>query len=394
MSYLVAEALSRYGATEVIAILSKEVGPLGGDESKSIVSAFLRTNPFDPMVIPAAGTSTTASFFPMLGVVIGYVDSDGYTALQKNGLVESIALAPELSLIRGEFSTNGVAESWHIDHFGLPALWEAGYRGQGVEIGHLDTGVNQHDMLKGAIAEKVVIGPDGKVDISATFADDSSGHGTHTAGILVGREYMGRNYGVAPMARLLTAKVVGTNSKTRLLGGLEWLLTRQARIISISLGVMGYSDFLETVFERIRSAGVLPVVAIGNEGAGTSRSPGNYSSCLSVGAVDQSNLIWSDSGSIRFNRESRPTRPDLVAPGASVASASSDGGVKLLSGTSQAAPFVAGVAALLSCARPDMPLVDIESSMLDTAELATLDSVRAGRGLINPGKALELLLTK
>src|SRR5205814_7481129 len=101
------------------------------------------------------------------------------------------------------------------------------------------------------------------------------------------------------------------------------------------------------------SAGVLPVFAIGNEGPGTSRSPGNYTETLSVGAVDRHMRVPAFSSSIHFNRDLDPDQPDLVAPGVGVISARPGGGYMAMDGTSMATPHVTGVAALLWEAKPE-----------------------------------------
>src|SRR5262249_37569694 len=152
--------------------------------------------------------------------------------------------------------------------------------------------------------------------------------------------------GVAPKVSLYAANVIGPNSNTRLLGGIQWAVTTGARVISMSVGVFGYKPYLEPVFNTIRQSGILPIVAIGNEGPDTSRSPGNYATALSVGAVDIHGQVWPDSASQTFLRQSDPIVPDVVAPGVNISSTRRGGGLEARTGTSQATPFVTGLAAL------------------------------------------------
>jgi hypothetical protein len=70
------------------------------------------------------------------------------------------------------------------------------------------------------------------------------------------------------------------------LQGLEWCLQKEVHILNLSLGITGYRPAFIKLIQTIRENGILPIVAIGNEGQGISRSPGNYRECLSVGAVD------------------------------------------------------------------------------------------------------------
>ena len=70
----------------------------------------------------------------------------------------------------------------------------------------------------------------------------------------------------------------------RVLGGMNWAVGKGIRILSMSLGLRGFRDDFRVVTQILRDRNVLPVFAIGNEGAGSSRSPGNYPEALSVGA--------------------------------------------------------------------------------------------------------------
>ena len=183
---------------------------------------------------------------------------------------------------------------------------------------------------------------------------DSDEHGTHTAGTIAGRPVGGRHVGVAPGARLASAIVIeGGDAIARVLGGMDWALGLGARVLSLSLGFRGWwPDFL-AVTRVLRQKGVLPVFAVGNEYAGSSRSPGNYPEALSVGACGEDDRVADFSSSQRFNRKKDPVVPDLVAPGVGIVSAKPGGGYQAMDGTSMATPHVAGLAALLLEAEPE-----------------------------------------
>jgi subtilisin family serine protease len=143
---------------------------------------------------------------------------------------------------------------------------------------------------------------------------------------------------------------------------------------------------------RLRGNGVLPIIAIGNEGRGFSRSPGNYPEALSIGAIDSNDRIASFSSSIRFNRDVEPDQPDCVAPGVNVISAKPGGGVQAMSGTSMATPHAAGVAALLFESRPTATPDQVEKAILTTCKpLASETKERYGHGLIDPVAAIAAL---
>ena len=154
----------------------------------------------------------------------------------------------------------------------------------------------------------------------------------------------------------------------RVLGGMNWAVGKGIRILSMSLGLRGFRDDFEVVTQILRDRNVLPVFAIGNEGAGSSRSPGNYPEALSVGAHDRQGLIADFSSSQRFGRSDDPLVPDLVAPGVDIISARPGGGFQSMDGTSMATPHVAGLAALLLQAMPNATPDQIEEAIFASCE--------------------------
>ena len=206
--------------------------------------------------------------------------------------------------------------TWGLDRLRAREAWKAGFTGEGVIVGHLDTGVDgKHPALKGAIASFAEFDFLGE-RIPGAKPRDSDEHGTHTAGTIVGREVDGSQFGVAPGAKLASALVIeGGNIVARILGGMDWIVGEGAKVLSMSLGIRGFHDEFLPLMQAIRNRGVLPVIAAGNEGAGTSRSPGNYDNVLSIGACDENDRIPSFSSSQRIVRPIDPLVPDIVAPG-------------------------------------------------------------------------------
>jgi len=150
------------------------------------------------------------------------------------------------------------------------------------------------------------------------------------------------------------------------------------------------ADFLDIV-QVLRDSGVLPVIAVGNEGPGTSRSPGNYPNALSVGACDAAGEVADFSSSQRFKRRTQPLTPDLVAPGVDVISAKPGGCWRTLSGSSMATPHVAGLAALLMQARPQASIAQVERAIFRSAQRGAMDRERVNRGAVHAGRALTAL---
>src|SRR5262249_22763279 len=154
-----------------------------------------------------------------------------------------------LSLIRPVAATEvspAKGPTWGIGRLNVAKLWAQGFTGQGVLIGHLDTGVDaKHPALKGAIAKFAEFDEMGEEVPNAT-AHDSGEHGTHTAGTIVGRPVKGSQFGVAPGATLASAMVIeGGNVIARVLAGMNWIIGEGAKILSMSLGLRGFrGEFL------------------------------------------------------------------------------------------------------------------------------------------------------
>jgi subtilisin len=160
----------------------------------------------------------------------------------------------------------------------------------------------------------------------------------------------------------------------------------------MSLGLRGYTPAFEVLMAALRSANVLPIIAVGNEFANTSRSPGNYDNVLSIGAIGEDDKVADFSGSQRFNRTTDPLVPDLVAPGVDVLSCVPGGRYGKMSGTSMATPHVAGLAALLLQARPNATALQLETAILQSCALVPgMPAARANRGLPDGVKAFSLL---
>jgi subtilisin family serine protease len=334
--------------------------------------------------------------YPRLGVSLGFVDREGVHALEAHPEVEMVYGAQAVGIVRPVRTASAALRyklTWGLQALRIDKLWAQGLTGQGVRVGHLDTGVDDtHPALKRRVAgfaEWDLLGR----RVEGAAPHDSDQHGTHTAGLIAGKPVGGRAIGVAPECEFYSGLVIeGGAVLARVLGGMEWLLDAGVRVLNMSLGWRGWDPSFLVVTRRLRQQGVLPVFAIGNEGPGTSRSPGNYPETLSVGAIDRNRRVAPFSGSVRFNRDRDPDQPDLVAPGVGIISARRGGGYQSMDGTSMATPYVAGVAALLWQARPDATVDQIELAIRQTCvKLEGEDPLRYGDGMVNPLAALAAL---
>jgi subtilisin family serine protease len=340
-----------------------------------------------------------------LGIMLGMVDKQGLTALRadKKNISEVIS-APIFSLIRPHVRLAAASPkttvTWGVAALEAPLLWKQEITGKGVLVGHLDTGADsKHLTLKSAIADFAEFDMMGNIVSPSPAAHDSDEHGTHTAATIAGRPVKiggkASCVGVAPGAKLVVALVIeGGDVIARILGGMNWAVGKGVKVLSMSLGIRGYNADFRPVTQILRQKGILPVFAVGNEGPGTSRSPGNYPEALSVGAMDRNRLIADFSSSQRFSRPVDPLVPDLIGPGVDVISAKPGGGYQSMDGTSMATPHIAGLAALLFQAKPSATPDEVEQAILASCQGGPgLPHNRANRGFPNAPRALAKLLS-
>jgi hypothetical protein len=274
--------------------------------------------------------------------------------------------------------------AWGVAKIRAPEVWGGFGRGEGILVGHLDTGVDDtHPALAGKVAlfeEFDLLG-----NPLGTPTHDSASHGTHTAGTICGRTTRGINIGVAPGARLASALVLngGSGSFAQIIAGMQWAVTNGVQVINMSLGGQGYTTLWNLPVLNSTLSGVLVVASIGNSGHGTSGGPGNDFVALGVGATHYQDAVAGFSGGqtlvgvpwLFSNRTYM--KPDLSAPGVQVLSAIPGPDLAAFNGTSMAAPHTAGAVALLLSAAPALqgdPFA-VRSILLGTIE----DYGEAGR---------------
>jgi subtilisin family serine protease len=400
MSRYLSQELRARGQARVIVVLRSAAGAgalASRSEARRLGPRFRKGGPSLALATSLGEQDESFRLFPELGIVLGSVDPDGLAALRADDNVIGVFGAPALSPIRPRAvrkATLATTHTWGLERLGAPALWERGLTGKGVLVGHLDTGVDaSHPALAGAVAHYAEFDLMGRQVSPAPKPRDSDQHGTHTAATIAGRAVGGRHVGMAPGARLASATVIeGGDAVARVLGGMDWALGLKVRVLSLSLGFRGYwPDFL-AVTRILRRKGVLPVFAVGNEYAGTSRSPGNYPEALSVGASDAKDRVADFSSSQRFERRQDPIVPDLVAPGVDVVSAKPGGGYQSMDGTSMATPHIAGLAALVLEAKPRASVARLEKAIFGScARPRGMPRERGGLGIPSALKALEAL---
>ncbi|WP_338018116.1 S8 family serine peptidase [Streptomyces taklimakanensis] len=292
-----------------------------------------------------------------------------------------------------------------VARIGAPTAWKAGHDGTGVTIAVLDTGIDDtHEDFAGRIVAE-------RNFSAAEDAEDRHGHGTHVASIAAGSGARsgGRHRGVAPGAGLLNAKVLdddGYGSDSEIIEGMEWAVARGARVVNLSLGDIdtpGIDPMEEAVNRLSKDSGALFVVAAGNAGpdASTVGTPGSADAALTVGAVDGDDGL-ADFSSVGPRVGDGAVKPDLTAPGVDIGAAAAENsvvqregtpvadGYVALSGTSMAAPHVAGAAALLAQRHPDWTGERLKGALTSSAVPAKGHTpFRQGTGRVDVAAALR-----
>jgi subtilisin family serine protease len=260
-----------------------------------------------------------------------------------------------------------------------PAVWALGFRGQGMVVASMDTGVDvSHPDLSAQWrgGTNSWFDPNGEHPTEPT---DRTGHGTWTMGVMVGHEAGGTAIGVVPDAEWVAVKIFDDRGEATLSGihqGFQWLLdpdgdpgTPDAPNVvnnSWAFGSPGCDLEFEPDLQSLRAAGIVSVFGAGNYGPGyaTSASPANNPSALAVGATSNSDLIYgSSSRGPSACGEATTIFPELVAPGVGVRTTDLFGLYTQQSGTSLAAPHVTGALALLLDAFPTLTPDQLEAAV-------------------------------
>jgi type VII secretion-associated serine protease mycosin len=297
-------------------------------------------------------------------------------------IVSCLAIAPPVHAAADPL----LAQQWGLFAIGADRVWTT-TTGQGVIVAVVDSGSGPHpDLAENLLPGRSIIGT---VESQNGRDIDASGHGTHVAGIIaaVANNGIGGS-GAAPNAKILPIQVLdqaGQGDARDVAAGVRFAADNGARVINLSLGGATESSSLTQAITYANDKGVLVVAAAGNGGAADKpKWPASLDLTLAVTAVDQANNATS------FDQ--RGDYIDLSAPGANIVS-TAKGDYVTLSGTSMAAGFVAGAAALLFAAEPRVTNAQVRDILLRTATDIGEPGrdVTFGAGLINMVAALAEL---
>jgi subtilisin family serine protease len=339
---------------------------------------------------------------------------NGVATVASSRVVKELRKLPYVRAVYPDVTVRAVLYQ-SVPLIGADQVWaEFGVTGAGVRIAIIDTGIDwSHPDLGGCFGAGCrVVGGYDFVNHDADPRDDH-GHGTHVAGIVAAQG--SRVKGVAPDAQLLAYKVLdadGNGYASTIIAGMEAALDPdgnpatddRADVINLSLGGGGDPDDpMSQAADALAAAGVVVVAAAGNYGPGDGsvQSPGTSRTALTVGATDKQDrpASFSSRGPVTWPGGSI-FKPDLTGPGVAICSTRwatawpgsqcLDDSHVALSGTSMAAPHVAGVAALLLQKHPAWTPAEVKLALRGTAVRLPQPSNVAGFGRVSAIAAVRL----
>ncbi len=400
------------------------------------------------VIIETTDTPSSAHFARLhgRGGVIKAIHSSilGYSASVPASKIEALADDPEV----GHVSYDSPVQA-HMDvaypavRADVASVNSGGLDGSGVGVAIIDTGVYAHDDLMRSgpqtqVLEVEVVGHEPGIA-------DYFGHGTHVAGIIngngadsTGGAYYRTFRGLAPGARLISVRALypdGSGYTSDILTALDWVIKFRTvyniRVLNLSLGHPIYESYatdpLCLSVRAATNAGIVVVAAAGNDGTvgtgfGTIDSPANEPSVITVGAMDDKNSVSTTDDVLAAYSSRGPTlidhivKPDLVAPGTHIVSLRAvgsnldtqyhdwtlllsqyrnGGGIKMdglyydLSGTSMAAPMVAGAAVLMIQKDSTLTPATVKARLMASAVKDTALVFETGAGYLNVDAALK-----
>jgi serine protease len=283
---------------------------------------------------------------------------------------------PRVALIEEDgyvsISATQSSATWGLDRSDQRALPLNGtyvydYTGSGVRAYIIDTGIlRTHSQFGGRVQTGYSAINDGR------GSTDCNGHGTHVAGTVGGS-----TYGIAKSVTLVPVRVLGCNgsgTNSGVIAGIDWVRTNHVKpaVANMSLGG-GASSAVDTAVNNLNNAGVTVVVAAGNDSANAC----NYSPARASGAYTVGSTASNDARSSFSNYGSCL---DIFAPGSSITSAwhTSTTSTRTISGTSMAAPHVAGAAALYLQRSPSASPSTVKSWLTNNATTGRVTSPGTG----------------
>jgi hypothetical protein len=256
---------------------------------------------------------------------------------------------------------------WALDAVDARAAWQVS-RGAGVTVAVVDSGVVDSYEFAGRLDPMVAIK---RGTVVAAPTKDTHGHGTHIAGIIAAADDGRGVTGVAPAARVLPISVIDEPTNKSVVLAIQHAVNSGARVVNLSLG-FDTDDGVCDAVAKAEAAGVLIIAAAGNDG--DMRNPAAYpAACPSAISVAALSSRFAPATFSSFDQNVVLSAPgvdvlSVLPPASMIASDSGEHfGIAELSGTSQAAPVVSGIAALLLAVEPHLTPKEVRERLTKSA---------------------------
>lgn len=422
------DMLAGLGAAGGLYALSSGTTPVLGDDETTVV---VRADEVDPPLVTDADAvermkrTAAESQRP----IVDYVEStDGLSVVNGFWLANALLLSVDttvvdLAALKGHDAVRELHRNFRLsipetfddrpddadttyglDQIDAPQAWDRfDTQGAGASVAVLDTGVPPNHPAIDIAPENFAEFDDEGNRVEDAEVRDTDDHGTHVSGTAVGgTDGDGTAIGVAPDATLLHGLVLpgGSGTFSQIIAGIQWAVENDADVINMSLGATGYFAEMIEPIRNAEAAGTTVVASAGNSGEGSSGTPGNVFESFGIGATDDTAAVadFSSGEVVDVDRDwgiNAPDDwpdsyvvPDVTAPGVAVRSAEPGGEYQDLSGTSMAAPHVAGVVGLMAAAATETyDPTDLKAAL--SAEAWTPDdagetpNVRYGDGIVD-----------
>jgi serine protease AprX len=419
------------------------------DDVEKLVSGASSPDALIPVIVQTAADPSGAMLSRLNGLggslKVVYSSIHGYAAKVPASQIDSLASGAEITRVSFDAPVKAHMDVAYPTVKADRAFFDFGLTGAGVGVAVVDTGIAGHPDLT---SSKNLLNT--LVDVSVIGKSpglyDPYGHGTHVAGIIAGSGasstgslYYRTFKGIAPGARIIGVQALqadGSGYTSDVISAIDWVVKNKSayniRVMNLSLGHPVYESYttdpLCLAVRAANDAGIVVVVAAGNEGMvgtgfGTIDSPGNEPTAITVGAMDDSNTVNTQDDVLAPFSSKGPTlvdhvvKPDLVAPGTSIVSLRDtnsfldlnyhsftlkfgdystdpltsllDGVYYRLSGTSMAAPMVAGAAALMIQKDPTLNPATVKVRLMTSADKDGGFVFETGAGYLNVDAALK-----
>jgi len=262
-------------------------------------------------------------------------------------------------VVKAEISPNDpfLSQQWGWYRVGSDKAYAEGYKGSGVVVAVLDTGI---DVDHPDLADNIIDGwnfVDNNDDVS-----DLDKHGSMVSGIIAAISNNGIGLtGVAPEAKIMPLKVLDVNGGNirDIASAIRYAADNGAKIITMSFGGLytRFSIATEKAIEYASRQGCVLVAAVGNDNTNELVFPASYEQVIAVSGIDENDL--------RAEFSNFGSYVDFCAPGLNIVSTGKDGNYFMGNGTSFAAPFAAGIIALMLSDNPQLTTEEVRTNLRD-----------------------------